>query len=79
MSKFEGNHAPPKDLLDEETVFSLDDSLDGLPLTPLSRKNDIDSEFSHGVSHIVELMYFVGNLRGFAECYGKQKRCKNKV
>ncbi|VUZ40946.1 unnamed protein product [Hymenolepis diminuta] len=42
----EGSHAPPKDLLDEETVFSLDDSLDGLPLTPSSRKNDVDSELS---------------------------------
>ncbi|VDD82065.1 unnamed protein product [Mesocestoides corti] len=49
MSKplLEDNHAPPKDLLDEETVFSLDDSLDGLPLTPSSRKNDVDSELSH--------------------------------
>nr|CDS18046.1 phd finger protein 10 [Echinococcus granulosus] len=45
-SVLDGFHAPPKDLLDEETVFSLEDSLDGLPLTPSSRKNDVDSELS---------------------------------
>uniref|UniRef100_A0A183T9Z0 PHD finger protein 10 n=1 Tax=Schistocephalus solidus TaxID=70667 RepID=A0A183T9Z0_SCHSO len=42
----EVSRTPSKDLLDEETVFELEDSLDALPLTPLSRKNDADSEAS---------------------------------
>nr|VZI35329.1 unnamed protein product [Spirometra erinaceieuropaei] len=42
----EVSRTPSKDLLDEETVFELEDSLDALPLTPSSRKNDADSEAS---------------------------------